>query len=208
MCTRAADGSTERRVIAEGPVFGVTSTPDGTSVVLSQAGLTTLTDIFLLAAPAGLAPGPGSAPKPVIALDRQQRRSDVSPDGKYIAYESNETGRYEVYASRFPSGEGKWDVSRGIGFWPRWSTKGDRIFFVDDRARIVEVDVQGASSFSAGAPRVAVSTQQHGVDPARDGFDRSVDGQRFLVARSRIQDRRRSSVLVVENWFTLFRGRG
>jgi hypothetical protein len=79
---------------------------------------------------------------------------------------------------------------------------------VDDRARIVEVDVQTGSSFSAGAPRVAVSTQQHGVDPARDGFDRSIDGQRFLVARSRIQDRRRSSVLVVENWFTLFRGRG
>jgi Tol biopolymer transport system component len=205
VCTRAADGSTERRVIAEGPVFGVTSTPDGTSVVLSQAGVTTLSDIFLLAAPAG---PPGSALKPVIALDRQQRRSDVSPDGKYIAYESNETGRYEVYASRFPSGEGKWDVSRGIGFWPRWSTKGDRIFFVDDRARIVEVDVQGASSFSAGAPRVAVSTQQHGVDPARDGFDRSVDGQRFLVARSRTHDRRRSSVLVVENWFTLFRGAG
>jgi hypothetical protein len=144
----------------------------------------------------------------VISAERQQRRNDVSPDGRYIVYESNESGRYEIYASRFPSGEGKWDVSRGLGVWPRWSAKGDRIFFVDERSRIVEVDVQTTSGFSVGPRRVALAAAQFGADPARDGFDRTTDGERFLVSRTRGQDRRRSAILVIENWFALHRGPG
>jgi Tol biopolymer transport system component len=169
--------------------------------------VTTLSDIYLMDAPSAATPASRAAPKPVITADRQQRRSDVSPDGKYIVYESNETGRYEVYASRFPSGEGKWDVSRGTGLWPRWSAKGDRVFFVDERSRIVEVDVHQTPSFSIGARRVVVQAQQFGVDAARDGFDRSLDGQRFLVSRAREQDRRHASIFVLENWFRLYRAR-
>ena len=97
------------------------------------------------------------------------------------------------------------DVSRGPGLWPRWSAKGDRIFFADERSRIVEVDVQAALSFSIGSRRVAIAAAPLGADPFRDGFDRSLDGQRFLVARSRVEDRRRASMFVVENWFRLYR---
>ena len=205
VCTHATDGSTGRQVIMEGPVHVVGSTSDGARVVVSQSGATSLSDIFITDAPAGTRRA--SPVTPVITTDRQQRRSDVSPDGKYIVYESNETGRYEIFASRFPSGEGKWDVSRGPGLWPRWSAKGDRIFFADERSRIVEVDVQAALSFSIGSPRVAVAAAPLGADPFRDGFDRSLDGQRFLVARARVEDRRRASLFVIENWFRLYRAR-
>jgi Tol biopolymer transport system component len=205
VCTHATDGSTGRQVIMGGPVHVVGSTSDGAHVVVSKSGATSLSDIFITDAPTGTTRA--SPVKPVITTDRQQRRSDVSPDGKYIVYESNETGRYEIYVSRFPSGEGKWDISRGPGLWPRWSAKGDRIFFVDERSRIVEVDVQAALSFSIGSRRVAIAAAPLGADPFRDGFDRSLDGQRFLVARSRVEDRRRASMFVVENWFRLFRER-
>ena len=206
VCTRAADGASDRQVIADGPVYGVASTPDGARILLYQAGATTLSDIFVVDPPSDTS-ATRVVPKPVIAAERQQRRADVSPDGNYIAYESNETGRYEIYASRFPSGEGKWDVSRGAGLWPRWSEKGDRLFFVDERSRIVEVDVQVAPSFAVGPKRVAIAAQPLSIDPARDGFDRSVDGQRFLVARSRVEDRRRASVFVIDNWARLYRSR-
>ena len=206
LCTRSADGSSGRQIVYEGPIYGVVSTPDGTGMLLSQAGVTTLSDIFVMDAP----PAPGSASRaalrPVITAERQQRRSDVSPDGKYIAYESNENGRYEIFVSRFPSGEGKWDVSRGAGLWPRWSVKGDRLFFADERSRIVEVDVQLAPSFSVGARRFALQAQPPGVDPERDGFDRSLDGTRFLMARARDGNRRRTALAVVENWSRLYRG--
>jgi Tol biopolymer transport system component/predicted Ser/Thr protein kinase len=203
VCLRAADGSTGRQVILDGPVHHVGSTPDGARVLVSQAGPTSLSDIFMIGAPAGT--GRPSPLTPVIATDRQQRRSDVSPDGKYIVYESNEPGRYEIYASRFPSGEGKWDVSRGAGTWPRWSAKGDRIFFADEQSRIVEVDVQADASFAIGGRRVALAAQQFGADPVRDGFDRSLDGQRFLVARAPLENRRRASMFIVENWVRLYR---
>jgi Tol biopolymer transport system component len=207
VCVRRVDGGTERQVLFDGPVYGVAATMDGASLVLHRPGTRSLSDVFVMDVPAAGAPSSRAPARPVIAAERQQRRSDVSPDGQYIAYESNETGRYEIYVARFPSGEGKWDVSRGPGVWPRWSTKGDRIFFVDERSRIIEVDVQQTPSFSAGPPRVAVAAQQFGADPVRDGFDRSADGQRFLVARARGEDRRRASIFVVENWYRLYRGR-
>ena len=108
--------------------------------------------------------------------------------------------------ARFPSGEGKWDVSRGTGTMPRWSATGDRLFFVDDLSRIVEADVELTPSFSAGPRRVAVDARAAGANPARDGFDRSLDGQRFLVARSPIETRRLASIHVVENWLAVYGG--
>ena len=147
-----------------------------------------------------------ATPRPLIAAPRVQSQADVTPDGRYVAYQSNESGRFEIYVARFPSGEGKWDVSRGTGTMPRWSATSDRLFFVDDLSRIVEVDVKLTPSFSAGPRRVAVDARAAGANPARDGFDRSLDGQRFLVARSPIEARRLASIHVVENWLAVYGG--
>jgi hypothetical protein len=145
-----------------------------------------------------------ATPRPLIAGPRVQVQADVSPDGRYVAYQSNESGRFEISVARFPSGEGKWDVSRGTGTLPRWSATGDRLFFVDDLSRIVEVDMTLTPSFSAGPRRVAVDARGAGANPARDGFDRSLDGQRFLVARSPIEARRQASIHLVENWLAVY----
>ncbi len=207
LCQRLADGTGERAVIVTGNVFRASTSWDGKHVVVARDGETTLGDLHLLELGADGRPTASSAPKPFIELDRQQRLADVSADGRFAAYDSNESGRYQIFATRFPKAEGKWLVSPGLGLFARWSAKGDRIFYADDQARIVEVDVGFEPSFEVSAPRVVVDAAAFGADPRRDGFDRSLDGQRFLVARSRQVDKLRSSIFLIENWMEWHRAK-
>jgi Tol biopolymer transport system component len=203
LCTMSLDGAVPPQTILPDNVMQVSATSDGAQLVVARRPEDSLADLFVVDTPRD---GNAATPRLLIAGPRVQVLADVSPDGRYVAYQSNESGRFEIYAARFPSGEGKWDVSRGAGTMPRWSATGDRIFFVDDLSRIVEVDVQLAPSFSAGSRRVAVDARAAGANPARDGFDRSVDGQRFLVARSPIEARRQASIQLVENWVAVYGG--
>jgi serine/threonine-protein kinase len=201
LCTMSLDGAVRPQTLLPDNVLQVSATSDGTQLVMSRRPADSLADLFVMDTPRE---GAAATPRPLIAGPRTQVLADVSPDGRYVAYQSNESGRFEIYVARFPSGEGKWDVSRGTGTTPRWSATGDRIFFVDDLSRIVEVEVQLTPSFSAGSRRIAVDARAAGANPARDGFDRSLDGQRFLIARSPIEARRQASIHLVENWVAVF----
>lgn len=203
LCTMSLDGAGRPQTLLPDNVLQVSATSDGTQLVVSRRPEDSLSDLFVVDTPRE---GAAATPRPLIAAPRTQVFADVSPDGRYVAYQSNESGRFAIYVARFPSGEGKWDVSRGTGTLPRWSATGDRIFFVDDLSRIVEVEVRLTPSFSAGARRVAVDARAAGANPLRDGFDRSLDGQRFLVARSPIEARRLASIHVVENWLAVYGG--
>jgi hypothetical protein len=76
----------------------------------------------------------------------------VSPDGGYLAYESDESGRDEAYIKRFPSGTGKWQVSIDGGLHPRWSPRGNELFWVKD-GELMVVEVQTRPGLSLGTPR-------------------------------------------------------
>ena len=207
LCQRRIDGTGDRAIAVDENVLYAYTSPDGQYAVITRAGQGSLTDLFTLRLGADGRPLAGDSPRPFLAHDRQQRYADVSADGRFAVYDSNESGRYEIFATRFPIAEGKWRVSSGMGLWPRWNTTGDRIFYVDDQARIVEVDVQVDPTFEVSAPRVVVDAGAFGADPRRDGFERSLDGERFLVARSRQVDRHRSSIFLIENWMEWHRGR-
>jgi serine/threonine-protein kinase len=111
--------------------------------------------------------------------------SRLSPDGGYVAYGSNESGRDEVYVTRFPSGEGKWQVSVDGGTGPRWSRKGDELFFIAGNT-LMAVDVRTGASFEAGTP-VALFSSDTVTPPLSLGFlgsfDVSPDGRRFVVVQ-------------------------
>jgi Tol biopolymer transport system component len=206
LCVRGVDGATPRQTVLADNVLAVAATPDGGHLLLDRRPEGAVADVFRLEVDHGGVPAPGTGPTPLVPGPRIQALADVSPDGRHIAYQSNESGEFAIYVARFPSGEGKWDVSRGIGYRPRWSAAGDRLFFVDDLSRIVEVDVTATPAFSVGPRRIAVDARAAGANPGRDGFDRSLDGQRFLVARSPVEARRQASIYVVENWRAAFRG--
>ena len=206
LCTMSLDGTVRPQTLLPDNVLQVSATSDGAHLLVARRPENSLADLFVVDTRSEGMAVAAATPRPLIAAPRVQGQGDVSPDGRYVAYQSNESGRFEIYVARFPSGEGKWDVSRGTGTMPRWSATGDRLFFVDDLSRIVEVDVELTPSFSAGPRRVAVDARAAGANPARDGFDRSLDGQRFLVARSPIEARRLASIHVVENWLAVYGG--
>jgi Tol biopolymer transport system component len=105
--------------------------------------------------------------------------SQFSPDGRWVAYASRETGRMEVFVAAFPQPGGRWQVSQDGGIEPRWNRNGRELLFVDLQNILVSVEVEAsAAGFQSGASRPLF--QFHGAGgPCR--YDVAPDGDRFLV---------------------------
>ena len=128
----------------------------------------------------------GSGKKaPFLAGQASGTNGQISPDGKWVAYASNETGDWEVYVTTFPNPAGKWQVSRGGGTEPRWRGDGKEIFYIDPKGALTAVEVSTEGTFSTGAPSLLF--QVHGRAPISSGdlftYDVARDGKRFLVNR-------------------------
>ena len=93
-------------------------------------------------------------PDPFLATDFDERRGQFSPDGRWVAYKSNESGRYEIYVRGFPGAGGKWKVSVAGGTQPRWRRDGREIYYVapDNKLMAVEVKPSGAA-LEVGSPK-------------------------------------------------------
>jgi hypothetical protein len=147
-----------------------------------------------------------SAPVTLVRGNPRAIDGHVSPDGSLLAYQSSESGRYEVYLTRYPSLEGRWQASNTGGQWPRWSARGDRLYFSrgDD---VMEVEVGGGASPALGNPRVLVTRPHAG--PFSFGlemmFALSADGARLVTARTPDVGRTRPRLAIVQNWAAEFR---
>jgi dipeptidyl aminopeptidase/acylaminoacyl peptidase len=108
-----------------------------------------------------------------------QHSSMFSPDGKWIAYASDETGRIEVFARRFPLTEAKFQISKQGGGHPLWSPDGKEIFF-DNTGQLFAVRVETIGSFSV-LPAVALPVMGFIQGVARRQYDLMPDGKRFLM---------------------------
>jgi hypothetical protein len=109
----------------------------------------------------------------------------ISPDGKWAAYASDDSGNWEVYATTFPGGAGTWQVSRGGGSEPRWRADGKEVFYIAPTGMLMAVPVESGAGFSTGAP--APLFQVHARAPISSSdlftYDVAKDGRRFLVNR-------------------------
>lgn len=98
-----------------------------------------------------------------------------SPDGRWIAYDSDESGRSEVYVRSFPSGPGTWQVSTAGGAFPKWRRDGKELFYVSEDFKLMVVPVSADAKFHSGTP-VPLFAVRAG------NYDVSSDGQRFVVS--------------------------
>jgi Tol biopolymer transport system component len=139
---------------------------------------------------------------PFVETEFDEYSPMLSPDGKYLAYTSNESGRYEVYVRQFPQG-GRWQVSASGGMQPHWRGDGKEMFFVDGDS-MMAVPVNLSPTFSSGT---AKKLFEHKVLNRYRGhqFDVSRDGQKFLVVE--VVKEADRTIQVVENWFAEFRDR-
>src|SRR5580658_2257585 len=130
-------------------------------------------------------PAAGGAPVPLLTGKDDQTNGQFSPDGKWVAYASDESGAWEIYVTSFPSAAGKWQVSRGGGAEPRWRGDGKEIFYIAPNGILMAVPVSSAGTFAAGNPAPLFRTQLRAQVSSTDQFSYDVtrDGQRFLVNR-------------------------
>jgi Tol biopolymer transport system component len=175
---KSADGTgNEELIIDSAEPKGPTSwSPDGKLLVYSQAG-----DVWAV-------PVTGKEKKPIALVQSQfaELFPQVSPDGKWLAYQSNETGRVEVYVKPFPEGPGKWQVSVDGGVFPRWGRGGRELYFVQGPSMwMAEIRIEGSAP-EPGVPQVLFGL---GANPSTalnahttyHRFAVTADGQRFLM---------------------------
>ena len=122
---------------------------------------------------------------PFLATDASETNGQISPEGKWVAYASNETGEWEVYVTTFPNAAGKWQVSRDGGTEPRWRGDGKEIFYIGPRGTVTAVPVNEEGTFSAGNPTPLFQSHARAQISSTDLFtyDVTKDGQRFLMNR-------------------------
>jgi Tol biopolymer transport system component len=111
------------------------------------------------------------------------RNGQFSPDGKWVAYASNESGIWEVYVSPFPEANSKWQVSRGGGEEPRWKSNGKELFYLSSARKLMSVEMLPSGTFEAREPVELFQTRSRLRISSQDVFTYSVadDGQKFLV---------------------------
>jgi serine/threonine protein kinase/Tol biopolymer transport system component len=106
-----------------------------------------------------------------------------SPDGKWVAYSSNESGRWEIYVTSFPDARGKWQVSNAGGNQPRWRADGKELFYLSADSKIMAVRVNTGSNFDAGTPTVLFQANPREMFATSELYSYAVsnDGQKFLI---------------------------
>jgi serine/threonine-protein kinase len=189
-----ADGSGEPQKVTDGRLFSLS--PDGRYVVFSREGEETEDDIWYV--PLDVE----AEPVIVVQSAADEIRGRVSPDGAYIAYESDESGVREIYIKRFPSGEGKWQASIDGGHRPRWSPKGDELFWIMD-GHLTVVDVQTEPELKLGTPRNLFSWRPGWLLDYHE-FDITDDAERFVLIAPEEEPDVPNQVMLVENWFAEF----
>jgi serine/threonine protein kinase len=132
-----------------------------------------------------LLPTSGGNMTPFLTTKTSETNGQISPDGKWVAYASNESGDWEIYVTTFPTAAGKWQVSQSGGSEPRWRGDGKEIFYIGAGGTLTAVPVSTTGTFASGNPAPLFHTQLRAQVSSTDQFtyDATKDGQRFLVNR-------------------------
>ena len=194
----AADGSGEASVLfgGIGNQWEIEFTPDMRQAAVRTVGASGGRDILVLAMDST------RRTRTWLATPFEERAQALSPDGRWLAYVSNESSRDEIYVRAFPEATGRWQVSAAGGQEPRWSPRGNELFYRNDDT-LVSVTVSTRPTFSVGARR-AVLTEPYIGDPNHAYYDVHPDNQRFIMVKGGLE---RSSMIVTINFFDELRRR-
>ena len=189
--TADGKGAEQRLTTAAKTQWPGSWSPDGRTLALVENHPQSGSDIWLLPLD-GLQPG---APRPFLSTPFNESAPMISPDGRWLAYQSNESGRYEVYVQPFPDGGRRLQVSTDNGVYPRWSPRGDELFF-------------RSSSTRAGMSVAAFDGRGH-FAPARQIFELrrfesilevAPDATRFLMMPAAATSAAPAQINIMANW--------
>jgi serine/threonine-protein kinase len=191
---KRGDGSGETVALTQDEGYGWPSSwsPDGKTLVLTRSY-----DLWTVTLDENDRPG---SPQRFLETPFMERDGTFSPDGRWLAYTSDESGRWEVYVRPFPKGEGKWQVSIVGGRHPIWAREAQELFFRNgDKMMLVDYTING-DAFRAEPPR-ELFTVPTTKDQRRSTYDVTADGQRFIVLLPQEDSQSPAQLVVVLNWF-------
>ena len=189
-------GRPESLLTRPSPIFESSPTPDGRSLVFRENHPQTTRDIWIV---------PLDSPRVARALavtPFDERNPAVSPDGRWLAYASNETGTFEIYVRSLSEGSGRTRVSVGGGAEPRWARSGRELFF-RNRDSVYAAPVTPGPEFRAGAARALFGGRFTAGNPTN--WDVAPDGQGFVMVRTSEAALDGSPLEVVLHWFDQLR---
>jgi Tol biopolymer transport system component len=199
LVVKAADGTGEETVLLKGDVLSVPTdwSRDGRYIAYLQVAKDTGSDIWVL-------PTFGDR-KPILVLRTPFNEGNAvfSPDARFIAYASNESGRNEIYVRSFPGPGGKWQVSTAGGADPHWSADGKEITFRAPDQKVMASEVREGTAFEAGVPK-ALFLGRFEPTNTRNRYVPAADGQRFLLVAPLGRDAMAPTTVVL-NWFEALR---
>jgi Tol biopolymer transport system component len=189
----ASGAGTEELLLSAGEdVFASDWSSDGRFIAFYQRSAENGWDVSVL-------PMDGSnEPIPVLQSQFAEVRPRFSRDGRWIAYNSNESGEFEIYVRQFPGPGGQWQVSTNGGVEPVWSADGKEVFYLDSNRAVVSVPVEVGETFRAGLPTILFDGRLYPVTQ-RGRYGVTRDGQRFLTL-SPMTGASIPPVTVVLNW--------
>ena len=201
--SRRGDGTgpEEIRLTLDRPIWEAVWSRDGKWLVLRTGGVAGATgerDVYAMRL------GVDTAARPLLVSAADEKAIALSPDGRWLAYESNETGRNEIYVRPFPGVDaGKWQVSTNGAIAPLWGHSGRELFYLDLANQMVAAHVSASPSFSVAERRTLFKLGPEYVFSSNyTPFDVSPDDRRFLMVRDRgISGTGQAAPLVlIENW--------
>lgn len=189
-----------------------TMSPDGNGLVLRESDGKGTVDLTLLdlrtRRPGQLA---SSGTKPLVQSAFLESNAEISPDGRWLAYQSNHSGALNVYVRPFPeTGAGQWPVSTAGGTEPLWARNGQELFYRSLTGAVMRVSLEPRSTWTASAPSKLIDGPSYALagigdfaDRFRRTYDVSPDGRRFLMIKNTdpaATIRRSERIVVVQNW--------
>jgi serine/threonine-protein kinase len=143
----------------------------------------------------------GGEPRPIIATSAWELEPQVSPDGRWIAYVSDESGHNEIYVRPFPDvEEGRWQVSTRGGLFPRWHPSSRELFYLAGSS-LMTVEIAGEEALRSGEPSPVTEGPDVGYQGGWGGFGVSPDGERFLLYQEVSDPGEAGELVLIVNWF-------
>jgi eukaryotic-like serine/threonine-protein kinase len=183
-------GDTELLFTNHTPIHPMSWSPDGRFLLFEQTDPKSASDVWVL-------PLQGDrTPQAYLATSFSESDAQFSPDGAWVAYSSDESGRQEVYVQRFPDPRDKLQISTNGGVSPRWAPDGHELYFLSIDRHLMAVQTRLSSPLQVGAPRPLFRTS---VDLGANRYAPSRDGKRFLLNIG-LADSGAAQIVVVLNW--------
>jgi len=145
----------------------------------------------------------GGQPQPFLQTKTHEVCGQFSPDGKWVAYTSDESGSFQTYIRGFPKGE-KFQVSRDGGTMQRWRADGKELFFRSPNGNLMAVDIRAGAAIELGLPNKLFSLTDAGAIVPSAGFSAAADGKKFLLAVETMTGAAEPMTAVL-NWMSLLR---